>query len=290
MATIRPQKVLDIDKAKDLKFPMLASTKVDGVYCVALMEEGKGVTIYSRTGKEYTSLEHLKQPLKNLMYATQTQAIIFEVADTGLKFDEISGMVRNTKVQATKLWAFVHDALTSEEFFLGVGRTFKERFEVLGQYHSQILRESPQVLVLAEFIMSDLEEAKAKAASTIKDGGEGIVLRDPDARYQPNKRNSTMVKIKRGLSYDLEVLSLEEGKGKYKGMVGKLVCKWKDGKVIKVGSGLTDEERRRWWSNFFYDEIVGKIVQIDAMSESSKGSLRQPIYKGIRFDKKEADV
>lgn len=72
-------------------------------------------------------------------------------------------------------------------------------------------------------------------------------------------------------------------------MTGALVCQFRDGKEVVVGTGLTDAQRKRWWSEFFYDEVVGKIVQIDAMTESTKGVLREPRFKGIRHDKTEGD-
>lgn len=72
-------------------------------------------------------------------------------------------------------------------------------------------------------------------------------------------------------------------------MAGALVCQFRDDKTITVGTGLTDDQRKRWWSEFFYNEIVGKIVQIDAMAESTKGVLREPRFKGIRHDKTEGD-
>ena len=64
------------------------------------------------------------------------------------------------------------------------------------------------------------------------------------------------------------------------------MCRWKNGGVIYI-SGMKDSQRHLWWSN--PDEIIGKIVQVDAMSESSKGKLREPRFKGIRTDKTEGD-
>ena len=130
----------------------------------------------------------------------------------------------------------------------------------------------------------------AMAESIWAAGGEGVVARPEFAGYYPGKRNQYMVKLKKGVSFDLKVVALEEGTGKYKGCTGKLVCQDRNGKKIKVGSGLNDEQRRTWWSPFGYDCIIGKIVQIDAMAVSTKGVLREPRFKGIRLDKTEVDA
>jgi ATP-dependent DNA ligase len=288
--TFRPQKVLDvrnidIDK---LKFPMLLSKKIDGVYCAAIRKDNV-LTIYSRTAKPYSSLKHLTGQLWRLMDSTQNDVIIFEAgSELPMDFSTLSGAVRSTKKQATFITGFVHDGLTLKEFTEGGGRNYAERYHFLKEA-TRFLRFDNLVL-LVNALMPTYAVAKVFADALIAKGEEGVVLRDPFAKYHPGKRDITMVKIKQIVSYDLKVLALEEGKGKYKGMVGNLVCGWKNGKTIKVGSGLSDEQRKRWWSGFFYDEIVGKVVQIDAMSESSKGLLRQPIFKGVRFDKKDADV
>ena len=50
---------------------------------------------------------------------------------------------------------------------------------------------------------------------------------------------------------------------------------------------MTDADRKDWWKD--NSIVVGKIVQIDAMGESAKGVLREPRFKGIRFDKKKPD-
>ena len=287
---IFPQKVLDITKIKtqgDLKFPMLGSIKIDGVYCVYV-----GGNIYSLTGKVYTSLEHLKLPLLELLILTGNDVIIFEAMKNPVRTpqSEISGAVRSTKKQAPDICAYVHDGLTLSEFIDGGGRGYKERIEKILRLDDKVPGwYKNQITIAHNITILNMDEATEFANCVIAYGLEGIVLREMDACYQPGKRNASMVKIKRGVSYDLKVLCVKEGKGKYKGMVGYLVCQWKDGKTINVGSGLTDEQRKRWWSGFFYDEIVNKIVQVDAMAESTKGVLRQPIFKGIRFDKQEAD-
>lgn len=89
------------------------------------------------------------------------------------------------------------------------------------------------------------------------------------------------MKLKRAASYDLEVIGLEEGQGKYQFMTGKLICRWINGTTINVGSGLSDEQRAQWWAN--RSDIIGKIVQVDAMSLSAKGQLREPVFKCVRL-------
>ena len=288
------QLCLPIEKAKTrLKFPMLASEKLDGVFCLARYNPdyecpSEKVTIYSRTGEVYTSMEHLKEELCTLMKITGSDYIIFEAYYPFIPQPIISGWCRDTKEQHPELRAYVHDCLSIDEFNGEFNTPYEKRVEIL-MAPFIINRDFRRVFPISQTFVYDEDQLWKLADDVWARGGEGLVLREPTAPYCPGKRNYTMLKVKKGVSYDLKVVALEEGKGKYKNMVGKLVCRWKNGDVIKVGSGLTDEQRKRWWTEFAYDEIVNKVVQIDAMAESSKGKLREPIFKGIRHDKLKGD-
>lgn len=277
-----------MNNKKAPQFPLMYSEKLDGVFCFALCDT-TSVHIFSRTGEEYLSLEHLKPELYDISMALCTDVIIFEGYAKGVPQPTISGWCRDTKNQHYEVAAYIHDSLSPDEFWGSCEvRPYEERYQALDDLEGWQHNYCHTYLVpqYYAYTWSDIDKAADKVW---KVGGEGLVVRDPTSGYYPGKRNETMLKIKQGISYDLKVLSLQEGTGKYKGMVGALVCQFRDGKTVTVGTGLTNDQRKRWWSDFFYDEIVGKIVQIDAMTESTKGVLREPRFKGIRHDKTEGD-
>lgn len=125
-------------------------------------------------------------------------------------------------------------------------------------------------------------------------GGEGIMINLASATYN-HKRTDQLLKFKQVQSMDMRVVYIEEGKGKYEGMVGALICTCErdDGTVVEasVGSGLTDEQRGEWM--YFPEKIIGKIVEVQyfSLSQDSKNkgsnyySLRFPRLKTVRTDK-----
>lgn len=284
------QLCLPLEKVKGtIKFPVVASEKLDGVFCLAYVCNGK-CHIYSRTGEVYTSLEHLKPELIDLSKASQCDVIIFEAYVDGVSQPTISGWCRDTKRQHLEVESYVHDMLTFSEFKnCDTENGYADRYDYMQHCFKQ-LRPTKHIHLVDSWIVFSFAALMAWAESIWSRGGEGVVYRDFFAGYMAGKRNSTMVKIKKAVSFDLKVIAVKEGTGKYKGSTGYLICQDRKGKIVKVGSGLTDEQRRTWWSPWGYDEIVGSIVQIDAMKVSSKGVLREPRFKGIRFDKMEADV
>ena len=125
-------------------------------------------------------------------------------------------------------------------------------------------------------------------------GGEGIMINLASASYN-HKRTDQLLKFKQVQSMDMKVMYIEEGRGKYEGMVGALICTCErdDGTMVEasIGSGLTDEQRGEWM--YFPEKIIGKIVEVQyfSLSQDSKNkgselySLRFPRLKSIRTDK-----
>ena len=53
-------------------------------------------------------------------------------------------------------------------------------------------------------------------------------------------------------------------------------------------SGMTDAQRDEWWKA--ESAIIGKVVEIKAMKRLKDGSLREPRFKSIRFDKTVSEI
>lgn len=262
-------------KEKALKFPMTVSEKFDGVFCAA-MQNGDSVVIMSRTGEEYTSMEHIKPFLRKLFKVKGTKIILFEAIIPQTIQSVISGACRDTKEQHEELKAAIYGIVNEDDqitFSSGAGNDF--------------LTPSLPYFYVHHVEVNSLEEINDIYEQIVSAGGEGIVLcQDMVQPYEAGKRNKLMMKLKNGLSYDLEVVDIVEGRGKYKGMVGALAVRFKDGKILNV-SGMTDLERHAWWR--YPEQIKGRIVQVDAMALTRTGTLREPRFRGVRHDKVESD-
>lgn len=282
------QKCLPLESVKNpekLKFPMWASEKFDGVFCAALrLPDGGGIGIFSRTGERYVSMKHLENDLKAIIdneYFGANPIVLFEAYIPETDQATISGYCRDTKEQHPEIVALIHTTIGN--FSHKMNLSLQNQAE-LGYLNSNII--SPDIKLILHIKIFSLTEAMRLAQDVWQRGGEGIILNAIDVPYQPGKRNTSMIKIKKGISHDLRVIGVYAGQGKYAGTLGGLICRYKDNQEIRV-SGMTDAERKAWWED--NQKIIGKIVQIDAMAESSKGKLREPRFKGIRYDKAEAD-
>lgn len=104
-------------------------------------------------------------------------------------------------------------------------------------------------------------------------GGEGVMLRKAGSLYE-HKRSSCLYKLKRFQSEEATVIGHENGTGKYKGLVGALVCQFA-GKVFKIGSGLTDQERKQ-------PPVIGAQVTFTFFELTTAGIPRFPVFVTTR--------
>lgn len=73
-------------------------------------------------------------------------------------------------------------------------------------------------------------------------GGEGLVLRDPDAPVL-HGRDARALKLKRFQDMEAVVVGYRPGKGRLAGLLGALECALPDGTRFAIGSGFSDAER-----------------------------------------------
>ena len=101
-------------------------------------------------------------------------------------------------------------------------------------------------------------------------GGEGIMLRKSQSLYE-GKRSSTLLKVKTFSDAEAVVIGYESGKGKYEGSIGALKVRNEEGKLFKLGSGLTDQDR-------LDPPKIGSKVTYKFQELSKDGIPRFPTY------------
>ena len=122
--------------------------------------------------------------------------------------------------------------------------------------------------------------------SEIARGQEGVMINICDACYE-FKRTWNLMKVKKMNTLDLEVVDYEEGSGRLSGTLGAIHVRYKNGNIVKVGSGFSDDLRKQIWNHNIM--IVGKIVEVQFFEETTNAdggiSLRFPVFKDFRPDK-----
>lgn len=147
-------------------------------------------------------------------------------------FDFVSGAIRE-KVPDDKKWHKITHNIFEVPYAKG---DLFERLSKVKPYENSIIKVVPQMRVKnRKSLQKFLKEVEEK-------GAEGVVVRDPNTPYIV-KRTSKALKVKSFLDTECRVLGYNEGHGKYKGMMGSLVCQMDNNITFKIGSGFSDKQR-----------------------------------------------
>jgi len=270
----------------------LIEVKLDGVRVISIVHPDGDVTQYSRNGKELVNFPHIREQLaRHSKLFREPMVLDGEVMSSSFQ-DLMRQVHRKSNVESHDAVLNLFDILTLKEFLAGASdRTQHQRSNQLRAWIEPIAEHLPNVTVLAqELVALDTEQGQLRFREinrlAVEGGYEGIMIKDPAAGYRC-KRTVAWLKLKPYIEVSLTVTGTEEGTGKNLGRLGALIVEGTDdGRLIKVnvGSGLTDDERKEFWSN--RHGIVGSVVEVraDAVTQNQDGSysLRFPRFKTFR--------
>ena len=279
---------------KKIKGDCLVEYKYDGVRVIAIVKNGKA-TLYSRNGKIFHNFPHIENALSKSEYNN----IVFDGEVMSDDFQALMKQVyRKSGAQTDDAYLALFDILPLKEFNEGKSKLNSiERKKELNKLSKSF--ENAIKLVDYEVINFDEKNGQDKFASMNKEalekGFEGLMIK-PNDNYYECKRSHAWLKIKPFIEVTLKIIDIQEGTGKHSGKLGAFHVEGDDdGKFfsLSVGSGLTDEEREKFWAS--KDKLIGRLVEIraDAITQSIEGehySLRFPRFKNFRGFKKDEKI
>jgi ATP-dependent DNA ligase len=277
-----PQKALHLYLDQDKKKPKHVGVsyamfeKYDGWYGYF---DTRDKAIRSRLGRAIPSVEHFNERLSSIDF---DGVVIFEILLTDVKeFSTLNGIL-NRKAPAYNAYLLVHDAYSH----LAPAAPLTQRFAT-AKFCVERLNHPNVRMVEPLGVTHSTDIMKQQAELIWNRGGEGLIMKAISAPYEQGKRNHTLMKIKLECTVDLLVVGMFEGEGKYSGTLGGLICVDRAGTKHKI-SGMTDEQRHTWWRT--PAAVLNSVVEVNAMCKLPNGSLREPRFKAIRYDKTPRDI
>lgn len=279
-----------------VQFPALVQTKMDGMRFNAIVRSGK-VEFRSRNGKEIQLLGNLEEEFAKMagdidcvfdgeLLVKQDGKILDRQTGNGILNKANKGTI--SAAEAAKVHATVWDVIPYMYFVDGECPVpYGKRMETLN-----VLRDTHQpvkIELVDSWEVANYEEAKTLFEGLLAQGQEGIILKDKRGIWE-NKRAKHQIKFKGELECDLKIVAVEEGTGKYEGMLGAIVCESADGVVkVNVGSGFNDAQRKSYKAQDLLDRIVAVKYNMRIKNKVGEESLFLPIFVELRDDKDVAD-
>ena len=154
------------------------------------------------------------------------------------RFDQVSGIVRRTEP--------VDDEWRQVRYMIfelpGAQGDFSER---VARMRSIVAKAGVSWLgAIEQHAAVDRNTLKKMLADILKQGGEGLMLHRADAIYESG-RSDTLLKLKPWLDAEGEVIAHLPGQGKYAGLLGALQLRLPDGRLLRLGTGFSDAQRRQ---------------------------------------------
>ena len=133
-----------------------------------------------------------------------------------------------------------------------------------------ILKESRYLKIIKQIKVKNRQYLNKFLKELEKKGAEGVVVRDGSLPYYTG-RNNNALKVKSYRDEECEVVGYNKGNGKNKSLMGSLLCRMKNSKTVKIGSGFSNKER-------VSPPEIGAIITFKYYGFTSKGNPRFPIY------------
>ena len=262
-----------------------ASQKLDGVRCLAVVDENGKCNFYSRQGKTFDTLDVVKNEIESL----ELTNVVFDgevciVDENGVEnFQDIMKEIKRKDHTIKNPKYKIFDYLTLEEFDNQLStRNLSVRLSTCVKPKLGCVEMLEQWKVESEDHFQELAELATK------NNWEGLMLRK-DCGYK-GKRTNELLKVKKFFDEEYVVKSVESaihriiigGIEAEVEMLSNVIIEHK-GCDVGVGSGFNQEERKLYFKN--PELIIGKTITVqyfeETINQDGCHSLRFPVVKHI---------
>jgi DNA ligase-1 len=277
---------------------IVCEEKYDGVRVIAYMS-GNEIKFYTRAFNEIPN-QYLEKIANECLILIKNSGLngdwFFDGELTDLNRKSVSGKV--TQMLKGKPLDSIGDDLIYNIFDLEDAETLKRGRGIIpfdvrrSTLEGVFMTYKTSSLTLADsFLTSEKEDIYAYYNKIVAQGGEGVILKNPDHVYEC-KRSKNWIKLKEVNDCDLIITGWYPGEGKREGFIGGFYCEDSSGTVkVKVGAGFTDQDLKDLSEN--PDSQIGKVCAIQynviINDKNNNWSLFLPRFIEIRNDKDTAD-
>lgn len=279
-----------LDKVKNVDWNQswYVQPKIDGNRCICIIDMDN-INFYTRTGKEITSLESVKESLQEIFGKCSKCVLDGEIENGSL---EETGIIRRKTEQAENAIYTIFGIYPLDEWN---NKSFTENYETIYNELDDILniahKQHYNIRIIPSFEIAPTSEdqfhelVQTYTNKFIQQGYEGSVIKTLNHTYNPStgtRRSNDWLKIKPSLDSDGIVIEIIQGDGEWKNRAGKFKVKWLD-KTFEVAPGkFTKDQCEEIWINS--DLYIGKKLEFQYQCLSIYGVPRHAFAVKFRND------
>ena len=277
-------------------FPKYRSMKLDGLRAIFI--KGK---LLARSLKPIGNVQLRKKYQELLDYSKENDMLFDgEFYSHDLTFQEITSIVNSDNKEVPESLKFhCFDIVVKEEY----DKDFDVRFSTM----EIILPQFENVIMVEQTIVNNVKEVEAYFETALKEGFEGLILRNPKGRYKLGRSTISeglLLKVKPFETFDSKVIDvIERNENLNESQTNELGRSFKrDTKNDKRGIGIAsalvteyngfqfrvtltgnEEFRKEIWDN--KEKYIGKMFEYKAMLVGMKDVPRHSTFIRWRSDK-----
>jgi DNA ligase-1 len=269
---VKPMLATDWNKVKNITYPCYIQPKLDGVRCLMIVSiDDEGVShckFLSRSGKEYTTLQHIADEVLPYSYSYLRQFILDgEIYSDELSFQQIVAAVKKQCPDSLKLHFRAYDIVNDD--------LQSKRWPAVVDLVDRI--KSPYIWPVTTFVISDKHEVKLHHDDWVKEGYEGAMLRLFDGVYGQGQRSSHLLKVKEFDETEFAFKNFEFGQRGVEDLLA--VCWTEDGKEFRAKVIGTKAQKEVLYQD---STLEGKSFTVKHFGWTEDKLPRFPIGKGFR--------
>ena len=289
MTFTKPMLADDADLSK-LRFPLLASAKLDGIRAIVI----NGV-VMSRSLKPIPN-KYVQELFSGLEHF-DGELIVGKPTSKTVYGDTVSAVMSHDKRDFdVRFYVFDHIENPTHAYFTRAGQLeamFRRKCDFIApmRLHKQ-------------HDVGNIDDLLTLEARKLEEGFEGLILRCPFAPYKAGRstvKQGYLLKLKRFVDAEATVVGFQERmhnaneattdalghtarsshqENKHgRGDLGALLCDF-DGQPVSIGTGFTDALRKEIWDN--QPLHVGLTVKFKYFDYGIKDAPRHPVFLGWR--------
>jgi DNA ligase 1 len=308
---MKPLLACDVNLDK-LNYPVMVFAKIDGVR--ALNVDGR---LVGRSGKQFKNELNTEFFSDSRFTGFDGEMVVDRITGFGICNETTSALttIRGSINTRWCLFDYVLDGANNEHSYL-------DRYKLLIDVVSELYRKDPLLMrrlwVVPFQTAHNREDLERIELEKLEQGYEGLVIRDPNARYKYGRstvNEGIFLRLKRFVDTEIEITHVVEGKTNRNelkstpngyaerstvsenmvpnGMIGTIcgraietvklgehVVLFK-GQEVEVGPGkMAHNDRKYYFEN--QNEIIGKIGKFQFFPIGVKDKPRFPTFQGFR--------
>lgn len=284
--TFKPTLAYTVKDFDSIRFPVLASPKLDGIRCILI----DGVA-YSRSMKPIPN-RYVQERLSAIKGSYDGELIV-GAPNAPDVFNKTTSGVMSRDGQPEFTFHVFDDPTSDNEF--------AARLAVI-----QIDAEDDLLEVVSHKLIRNAAELSEYEAAMVEEGYEGIMIRDPKGAYKQGRsteKEGILGKVKRFEDAEATIVAFEEmmhneneAKINEIGLTDRSTSK--EGLVaadtlgamvvssevftdtFKIGTGFDAAQRKAFWGS--RDDLMGKTVKFKFQPHGTKDRPRLPVFLGFR--------